>query len=472
MALFMRLLLRILRHECRQTWRDGRFTALAAVVGVLLGLAIVAGWRDVADHRRTVDRAQVEQRQRWTDMIAMPPHLAAHAGTMLFRPWPSLAALDPGVNAETGTAIFLEAHKRNFFDHRPLEDDPLPSLFPRLGVALVLQWLIPLLILVAAPALIAFEREQGTWRLALSTGVSAQTLAFAKAAGTALPVAVLLLPVGFAAGWLGTIASADLSDAGARTALLGISYAGYYLVILFLTLAISAWATSARQALGIACLVWIAFVFVVPRASQEVARWRAPAPSIREFTDDLLAAQARQPDFSVRQDAVRARLKEQFGMTREIDLPVSPYGLTLYEGEEHEIELYDQAFDRLFSLYAVQQRIVRTASLLSPTIAIDAVSSAMAGTDWAHQRDFADQGEAYRRVLVQSLNRALTYGGAAAQYGEADPSLYRSIPPFRYDSPGVSFAVAACAGSLAMLGMWLAAAMAAAVLTLSWSGTR
>jgi ABC-2 type transport system permease protein len=446
----------IVRHEFRQVRRDGRFAALALSLGILLILALVTGWRDVADHRRTVDRAQIEQRQRWLGMIAMPPHLAAHAGTMVFRPWPSLAALDPGLNAETGTAIFLEAHKRNFFDHRPAEDQQVPALFPRVSVAVLLHRLVPLLVLLAAPALIALEREQGLWRLALSAGVGWRTLAVGKAIGTSLPVALLLLPVAAVAAWLGTGGASRLDDAAARTVALAAAYVAYYLTILSVTLTVSALARSAAQAFGMTAVVWLACMFVVPRVAQELAQASVPAPSLRQFTDEVLAAQRDAPDFDERQNRVLARLKEQFGVAHEIDLPVSPYGLTLYEREDEETRIYASMFERLFSIYAQQRRIVRTAGLLSPAIAIEAVSSAMAGTDWMHQQDFADQAERYRRVLVQALNRALADGGAAAQYQEAGPDLYGAVPPFQYEPRDVSFALRGCAGSFALLGLWLA----------------
>jgi ABC-2 type transport system permease protein len=456
----------IVRHELRQVRRDGRFAAMALAMGILLILALVTGWRDMADHRRTVQRAEIEQRQRWIGMIAMPPHLAAHAGMMVFRQWPSLSALDPGVNAETGTAIFLEAHKRNFFDHRPAEDEQVPSIFPRMSVAAILQGLVPLAILFAAPMLIAFEREQGVWRLALAAGVEARTLAIGKAIGVALPVALLLVPVAGVAAWLGTAGASDLVHGLVRTIVLATIHFIYYVTLLCLTVAVSALARSSRQAFGAASVLWLLFVLVVPRVSQEVAQVWAPSPTVRQFTDEILEAQTRRPDFFEHRAEVLKRLKEQFAVTREIDLPVSPYGLTLYEGEEEETALFASMFTRLFSTYDTQQRIVRAASVLSPAIAIEAVSSAMAGTDWAHQQDFADQAEAYRRVLVQSLNKALTDGGAAAQYGEVDSDVYKAIPPFQYRLPGPAFAVVACAGSMGVLMVWLAASASVAVLAL------
>jgi ABC-2 type transport system permease protein len=454
----------IVRHEVRQTRRDGRFVALAVSMGVLLALALLTGWRDATEHRRTVEQAQTEQRQRWLEMIAMPPHLAAHAGTMVFRPWPSLAALDPGVNAETGTAIFLEAHKRNFFDHRPAEDDQLPTLFPRMSVAVLLQGLVPLLVLIAAPSLVAFEREHGIWRLALSAGVNAHTLAAGKAIGAALPVAALLVPVAAVAGWLGVLGPADLTDAPSRTVVLAIAYLGYYVIILFIALGISALASSSKQALGAACAAWMLFVLVVPRLGQEIAQASAPAPSARAFTEEILTAQSQHPDFSTRQDAIVSRLKAEFGVTREIDLPISPYGLTLYEGEEEETRAFQARFERLFGIYAAQQRIIRTASFSSPTIAIEAVSSAMAGTDWAHQQDFAEHAEMYRRVLVQTLNRALADGGAARQYEDASTALYAAVPPFEYEQPSLPFALAHARAPIAVIGAWAAVSALLAML--------
>src|SRR4051812_17292267 len=165
------MIARIARKEFTEMTRDGRFRAAAAVVMGLLLVSLALGWkhyRDVDAQHREASRAA---RRQWLDQGAKNPHSAAHYGMYAFKPKMPLSLVDPGVDAYTGVAVWLEAHKQNDFKYRPAQDATAVARFGELSAAAVLQLLVPLLIVLLAFPAFAGERDLGTLRQVLSLGV-------------------------------------------------------------------------------------------------------------------------------------------------------------------------------------------------------------------------------------------------------------------------------------------------------------
>jgi ABC-2 type transport system permease protein len=86
----------------------------------------------------------------------------------------------------------------------------------------------------------------------------------------------------------------------------------------------------------------------------------------------------------------------------------------------------------------------------------------LAGTDYAHHRHFVDAAEEYRFGFVQALNRDMVESNASWDF-KADRELWESIPPFAYRAPGLGWALRQATAALALLGLWAAGAVLAAV---------
>lgn len=78
----------------------------------------------------------------------------------------------PGVLNYEGVAIWLEAHKQNFATGRPADDMTPLARFGELSLGFVFQALVPLVLILMAYAAFARERETGTLRLLLATGMA------------------------------------------------------------------------------------------------------------------------------------------------------------------------------------------------------------------------------------------------------------------------------------------------------------
>jgi ABC-2 type transport system permease protein len=140
--------------------------------------------------------------------------------------------------------------------------------------------------------------------------------------------------------------------------------------------------------------------------------------------------------------------------------------VALIESEAEETALYERHFARLFDTYAAQARTYERAALVSPTLAARTLSMALAGTDEAHDREFAAAAARYRSQMLTTLNQELAASGRLNTFDYVrGRELWEQIPPFDYDVPGAAWALAQRRWSATALAAWLIAASAAA----AWS---
>ncbi|AMV37528.1 ABC transporter permease [Planctomyces sp. SH-PL62] len=468
------MIARIARKEFTEMARDGRFRGAAVVVTILLLASLAMGWK----HHRDVDAQHQEAtratRRQWLDQGSKNPHSAAHYGTYGFKPKPPLSLVDPGVDAYTGVAVWLEAHKQNEFKYRPAQDATAVARFGELSAAAVLQLLLPLLIILLAFPAFAGERDQGTLRQVLSLGVRPRDLALGKALGIAGVLGMLLVPA-IVAGVLalGTAAGAGpLASELPRMATMAVGYLLYYGVFIGVAIAVSAWAGSARTALLVLLAFWIANGLIIPRLAVDVARRIHPTPSALSFGQAIdrelkQGVNAHDPS-DPKALALKARVMKQYGVDRMEDLPVGFAGIALQEAEEHGYRVFDAHYAALWDSFARQDDVQRAAALGSPLLAVRSLSMAMAGTDPAQHRDFADAAERYRRVIIKEMNDDITEHGKAAG-GEyiAGGDLWAKVPDFSYTAPGFGRVASRRWPDLAVLAGWCAASTILALVAVS-----
>ena len=274
----------IARKEFTDVVRDGRFRWCAALVGALLLVSLGHGWVQARQAQEELAAAQATAREHWESQGEKNPHSAAHYGIYAFKPRLALSFVDEGVDPYTGTSVWLEAHRQNDFLMRPAQDATSAQRVGALTAAGVLQHLVPLLIILLTFGALAGEREQGTLRQLLATGVGRSDLGLGKALGIAGALTLLLVPaavVGAAALVVGSTGPA--ASPLARGAVLAGVYLAYFAAFVGLSLAVSAWARSARTALVVLLAVWVVNGLVAPRAAVDLSRWMHPTPSAVEF---------------------------------------------------------------------------------------------------------------------------------------------------------------------------------------------
>jgi ABC-2 type transport system permease protein len=457
----------ITKHEIRDVVRDGRFRWSAAIVAGLLLAALLVGWsqqRRVAAEHASAERLS---RDTWLSQAAKDPHSAAHYGAYVFKPRGPLTLFDSGVNAYTGVAVWLEAHKQNEFQFRPAQDGTSIGRLGHLTAAATLQLLIPVLIVLLAFTKFAGEREDGTLRQVLAQGVSPATLAAGKAAGIAAALAFVVVPAAIV-GAFALIWSAGFSpmrDDGARVALLAVIYCAYFAVFVALGLAGSAVLRKSSHALGLLIAFWVLNAVLVPRTAADQSRRLYPTPTAFEFaqtvehdTYDGLPVHV----YNVKRAAdLRNRLLDEYKVSRIEDLPVNFRGIDYLEREVHSNSVWEKHYRRLWEAFEHQTNIHQVAGFAAPLLAVRSLSMALTGVDFFHHRHFAAEAETYRHRLVLTMNSDLAYGAGSHKLGAyvTDPALWSKVQAFEYRAPDLAWALHGVTVSVLALGTWLAIAL-------------
>ena len=455
----------IARKEFTDVVRDGRFRWCAALVGALLLVSLGHGWVQARRSQAELAAAQAVARDHWESQGEKNPHSAAHYGIYAFKPRLALSFVDDGVDPYTGTSVWLEAHRQNDFFLRPAQDATAAQRIGALTAAQVLQHLVPLLIILLTFGALAGEREQGTLRQLLATGVGRSDLAVGKALGVAGALALLLVPAAVAGAAAIVVSSpGPAASALARGAVLTGIYLAYFAAFVGLSLAVSARVRSARNALVVLLAVWVVNGLVAPRAAVDLSKWLHPTPSALEFARTLQDEMAAGVEGIERPDraALTGRLLAEHGVERVEDLPLNEVGVYLQESEEFGNRIFDRNYGALWDAFERQGLVHEALAVAAPLLAVRALSMGLAGTDVEQHRHFATAAETYRRDLMRRMNGDLAENSRTGELYTAGPELWEQTPPLRYDAPTLGWVLNNRLLSLLVLAAWLAGAVLAA----------
>lgn len=453
----------IATKEMRALLRDGRLWGLGLVLVLLLAavLASAVHQRQAAEQER--QQVETAARAQWDHQGDRNPHRAAHFGLYAFKPQPPLASVDPGIGARTGQALWLEPHKRNMALHAPAADAA-----PSLGLgdftpAFVLLALVPLLIAVLGHGSVTQERERGTLRMLHACGMRGVPLVLGKWMGLCAGVALVMAPAVLAAGWL----LAAQQGAGEAMALLG-ALAAYYATWAAVTVWVSSLCRSSRGALLVLLALWVGWVFIVPRLAASTVQALAPLPTGEAFWSgiqrDIDEGLPGDGGAAQRMKAFDAQLLADNGVARLQDLPFGANAKRRLFRDAYATKVYVLHFGRLWEAQTRQQTLLRWLTVVSPYAPMRAVSSALAGTDLAHQQHFEEAAEQYRErftTLVDEWDLQATQGVTSFESRYAGNAQWQAIPAWTYTPPGIGFALRHSAADWTALAAWLVLALAA-----------
>jgi ABC-2 type transport system permease protein len=451
---------RIARKELIETWRDGRFRVLAVMVLALSAASLAAGWKQYVDVQRQHVAAQQASRGQWLNQPAKNPHSAAHYGMYAFKPKSRLSLVDTGIDPYVGVAAWLEAHKQNEFRYRPAQDRTAIQRFGELTAAEGFLVVLPLFIVLVSFTAFAGEREQGTLRQLLSLGVTPRALVMGKALGTGTALALVVIPV-TAVGVLALASTSEfegLRSDLSRAGLLGAAYLLYFSSFVAISLGVSAWARSSRASLVMLLAFWFVNSLIVTRAMADLAAWLYPTPSAVEFQTAMEKDLSNDEEIRIRLERRRQELMRQYNARSMDAVPISFSGISLQEGEDHGNEVFDRHYGRLFDRYQSQNRALQWAGVVAPMLPIRSISMALAGTDFAHHRDFVIAAEGYRRSIQRIMNADITRNSKPGVAYTASSNLWAEVPEFQYRLPDSTWALGQAVPSIVLLLAWCAAA--------------
>ncbi|MFT7625856.1 MAG: ABC-2 type transport system permease protein [Myxococcota bacterium] len=465
----------IARKEVREIIRDGRLRLLGGIVVILALSALAYGAQQTHNAQHEREHAAERASEQWQGQGDKNPHVAAHYGTHAFAPTSVATAIDPGVSAYLGRSVKLEAHQRNLASHSAAQDGAGLQRLSSFSVSTVLLQLVPLLIVALGYGLWARERERGTLRQVMATGVGRGSLLWGKAIALFVVIAGLLIPAAIViVGTLWFMGGGD-GETFARLGLLGVGYTAYFGIFGGLTLFASAAAQSSRAALVGMVGIWGLFCLVAPRAATEVAAAVQPLPSQAELARDVAHSLAKGIDGKAEREvaieAIASDLMAEQGFADGGMLVDDAFstGIELQAEAAWEDMVFDHHVQQLNDQIAAQEAAVALAGFASPFVAMRTLSAGLCGTDYAHHRHFMDYAEGWRKTLVGQLNSAFAANAGADGWNyKAGAELWENAPPFAYVSPPAGFALKTHLASAGALLFWLLLALMLAF----WSAGR
>lgn len=441
----MSSLLNVARTEIRIALREKQIVIFAAIITLLLGLALYAGFATFQQQRLIITQTQQEKRQEWLNQGEKHPHIAAHYGTFVFKPKTILSLFDFGLDAYTGTSIYLEAHHQHEFMFRPAQDHSSMIRFGELSAALVLKILMPLLIIFLTFASFTRERERGTLKLLISQGVSFQTITWGKILAYSLMLLVVLLPflLGLLVLSLLGFQSQALSDVTGRTVGLLLIYGIYIFLFITFSVWVSLRSSIGRNALLVLLSSWIFLSILMPKTIANLSESFYILPSIREFKSGIEEDKAHGLDGRSPRSARIANLEQELLTEYKVDsvqqLPFNFEGVMMQSGEEYSHKVYDYHFGELQKILSQQNQLSSIASLFNPFLSIQNLSMALAGTDIYAFSHFEEVVESYRREMIKKMNNDMATNSKYGEFFEyaAGPDLWKELEGFSYQSPSV-----------------------------------
>jgi ABC-2 type transport system permease protein len=385
-------------------WLRSKIAVTVLFIGMLLTISSVIVTA-INTAELNADRAglQTSAQDTFVDQPDRHPHRMVHYGHYAFRVPSPLSTLDPGVDAYTGNAIFLEGHRQNsamFADQR--NGTALTNL-GSLSPAFIVQVLAPLLLILIGYSSVSRERESHTLHFMLAQGTSVFTLITGKGLALFSIIVLILLPLAI---------SGLFAIGGGESPIMVLSFiAGYGLYLCawaLLVLLFSSLMAKNSESFTALTFAWILFCVVAPRVASTVGSTLVPSAGKLE-TDFAVIAELRKlgdghnasdPAF----DKLKASLLAQYEVDSVEELPINFRGAVARTSEAELTKVLNSFAEQSMQEELSQTKVSRSFGWLSPMVAIRSLSMITAGTSIETHHRFMREAESLRFDFVQALN--------------------------------------------------------------------
>ena len=396
--------LTIAKDEWRYWWRSKLAISVLIIAIALAIAAVIVTALSVSHSAQQREHLQHSAEQAFASQPNRHPHRMVHYGHYVFRIPPPLAGIDPGIDALTGTSIFLEGHRQNGASFSEQQQGTGLTWLGGLSVAFVMQVLAPLLLIIMGYGAITREREAGTFDFLKAQGVSPLSLIVGK--GLALLLAGLLVLTPLA---LGSIYAAATGGSAFTTGFFILAYALYLGIWCSAVLLVSTLCSSNSISFSVLIGLWILLCLLLPRIASNSATVLVSSPGKLE-TDFAVIDEVRKlgdghnasdPAFQ----KLKANLLAQYNVDNIEDLPINFRGVVAQQSEQNLTQVLNKFAEQSMHEAIAQAQIARQFGWLSPMIAIRSASMTLAGTDLENYHRFLREAEDVRYQFVQSLNK-------------------------------------------------------------------
>ncbi|MFC4213394.1 DUF3526 domain-containing protein [Pedobacter lithocola] len=429
----------LIRHQYKEWHLNKLLYVFIGSIACLWIFCLFTGLNEYKAVAKTRQIAQHNDREQWLNQGDKHPHIAAHFGNFAFKPINVLSIFDKGIDAYSGTYIYLEAHRQNDFLLSPAQSSSSLIRFGELNVALLLQLLVPLLLIILSFNSIISERLSGTLTLIKVTGISGHQMVVAKILSPlmlALSTIVVLYAISFVLFYFSDIrfTSEDL----VKTSLILIAYGCYYFIFLTVTISIATFSKTLKQSLIISLSVWIFACVVSPKLLANFSSAIYTLPSNTAFKEavrnDIINGMDGHNTSDIRAKKFTADLLKKHKVDSTSQLPVNIEGLVMMEGEKYSSKVYNNHFDSLSNALQKQQNIFTYASFLNPLLSIKNLSIGLSNTDLSNEIAFRKDAEIYRMQFVQAMNEDMAKNSKEGDFNtyKTGKKLFSHIPDFAY----------------------------------------
>lgn len=466
--LYCKRVVRIARNEIRAAFRDGRILFLTITSWILFVLALYVGfvYYETASKDRTESRQKV--RELWLGQEEKNPHAAGHYGTYAFKPLSVFNLMEKGIDPYTGQAIRIETHKQNPPEIRAAEDSTFLLRSGELTIGFAFLYIIPLLIIVVVHGMISKEKEQGTLKLAICQGITKMELLCGKISGAVAILSVIVFPVIAGLVWV-VFQHADGEETLFPAIILLSGYSVYFLIFLFVSIAVSAIHETSRKSLLALFSFWITVCVIIPKISAFISEQIYRTPSAYDFTEDieketLQGGYEGVAHWKELNKKAEKELMTEYGTSNPDSLPVSVFGYALQILEDEGHAAYERNYKKIDSLFVNQNRIHSYLSVLSPFMNMRFVSMGISGSDVGEYFHFIDFSEIYRRKMMGILNEDIMEHQKKDQKNmdyKGNCKLWQKVPDFAYKPRNFQERLMEYSLNLQFLMFWLALSLLA-----------
>jgi ABC-2 type transport system permease protein len=450
----------LVRLEGRLLRGQGTVCALLLLLALAMPAALFWQQHQLARQQTLIASAAERAMAAWRNQSLKNAHTAAHFGTWVFRPPSPLQSLEPGLSAHVGVATLIDAHRRNGQTLAATETGQADASAPALSPALLAKTAFPLLMLVLG--LLIGRREASRFDvdpLRVAGASAASTLSIQALVLMALALAALL-PLALAAFGTG-LSAASLWPWLLATLAVQVSFA-------WLGLCLGRLGGRARGAVVVALLFWVLVALALPRLAMTLAQVSAPTSRLAQDAA-LKAALAKEVDGHGNNEANQAfkrALLQRYGVSDEAQLPVNADAMLMQADEEARAKVFADEQQRLRDAFDRQDRAVDAQAWISPLMAYERLSMALAHTDRHALDEHADRVERHRLAMVGALNDDMARNTRTGDWSTpAARAVFTALPapPALAFSPLASLQRAASAAW--GLGAWVLLSAAALVFT-------
>jgi len=419
------MLLTIIRREILDNLKSLRLTltfVLVAGLMIIAGILFIGKYQEmVRDHSLVQNRNNDELRERsgnlsrvasYTQELHKSPNPLRLCAEGYERWLPNLIE----------TSIYRFAEMQNV-GHTNF----MMARFPDLDWVMIFGVIMSFAAVLVSYDAISGERERGTLRLMLSTGVPRGTILFGKYLGIMASIAIPLLAGIFLnlaiVAVLGIAFSPDQWVRITIIAMISLTYISSYIM---LGLFISARTYKASTSLAILLLAWVVLAILIPGSGGLLASELYKMPTPREIAEE---------------ERTQAELFEDETMWDSDEPQRHP---DMGEIARRVNAVSDKHIDMMIQQVKVAQNVTR----ISPTAAYNYACEAIAGTGPMDFRNFRRQVDIYLEQLRQFVaNRD------DEQSSLRRPVTFEDVPKFREQKPHISEVINSALWDLLIIGL-------------------